>query len=102
MIFTRRCSPTNSRSRKLVVRIARRWFTGIHRWAMRALKSSLKQATALGPEPLGRVFGGRPEVDPVGGLSLDLELGPQLLGDPAGEVAHPVRIPFSRRGALLR
>ena len=47
MIFRRRRSSTNSRSRRLVVRIARRWFTGIRRWAMQASKSSRKQATAL-------------------------------------------------------
>ncbi len=46
MIFRRRRSSRKSRSRKLVVLIARRWPTGIIRWATQASKSSWKQATA--------------------------------------------------------
>src|SRR3954471_21351950 len=48
MIFSRRRSSTNRRSRRFVVRVARRCGTGRRRWAMQASKSSSKQATALG------------------------------------------------------
>ena len=44
MISRRRRSSTNSRSRRLVVRMARRWVMGILRCAMQASKSSMKQA----------------------------------------------------------
>src|SRR5512133_3059337 len=46
MIFRRRRSSTNRRSRRFVVRIARRWVTGIRKCAMQASKSSVKQRTA--------------------------------------------------------
>ncbi len=45
MIFMRRRSSTNKRSRRFVVRMARRWGD---RWAMQASRSSMKQLTALG------------------------------------------------------
>ena len=45
----RRRSSRNRRSRRFVVRMARRWATG--RCAMQASKSSRKQATALGNAP---------------------------------------------------
>src|SRR5215218_4468928 len=48
MIFSRRRSSTNRRSRRFVVRVARRCVTGKRRWAMHASRSSSKQAIALG------------------------------------------------------
>ena len=44
MILSRRRSSTKRRSRRFVVRIARRWVIGIRRCAMQASKSSMKQA----------------------------------------------------------
>ena len=48
MIFSRRRSSTNSRSRRFVVLAKRRCVTGRRRCAMQASKSSSKQASALG------------------------------------------------------
>jgi mRNA interferase MazF len=47
MILSRRRSSTNRRSRRFVVRVARRWAIGNRRWAMQASKSSMKQMVAL-------------------------------------------------------
>src|SRR6516165_2212659 len=46
--LVRRRSSPNSRSNRLVVRIARRWPSGKRSCAMQASKSSSRQATALG------------------------------------------------------
>jgi len=48
MVLVRRRSSPNSRSRRLVVRIAWRWAMGRRKWAMQASKSSSKLATAPG------------------------------------------------------
>ena len=48
MIFRRWRASTNSSSRGLIIRIARRWFTGIREWAMHTTKPFRMKATTLG------------------------------------------------------
>ena len=85
MIFSRRRSSTNSRSRRFVVLAKRRCVTGRRRCAMQASKSSSKQASALGrtvgvigAEVGRRLSGDRRARAPDRGGDPRLEFGPRI------------------------